>query len=155
MPQSTAIAAMILGGVLLLIAILGGNFKIFGAEIGEKVSGGPLRFLAGMIGITLVLVAIKTPGPASNPAQPKSEEPKVYTPPASPTIKPAPQYRDALIIDPPSNVRRSPIGNASILCSLPERISIRIYHSEGNWYSTDACNGTIGYIHSSQIRFLR
>lgn len=56
----------------------------------------------------------------------------------------------AIVFDPPSNVRKSP--NGDILCSVRERGAINIYGSADSWYYTDVC-GTMGMIHSSQIRF--
>jgi hypothetical protein len=44
MPQTLAIGVLVLGGILLLIALLGGNFKLFGAEISESVSSKGLTF---------------------------------------------------------------------------------------------------------------
>lgn len=60
----------------------------------------------------------------------------------------------AVLIDPPSNVRESP--NGRVLCSLNDRATIKTYGSynaQGVWYYTNACNGRMGVIHSSQIRF--
>ncbi|MDJ0582315.1 SH3 domain-containing protein [Crocosphaera sp.] len=55
----------------------------------------------------------------------------------------------AVVFDPPSNVRMSP--NGRIICSVNRVIPINIYGSENGWYLTDAC-GQLGYIHRSQIR---
>lgn len=69
---------------------------------------------------------------------------------------------DALVIDPPSNVRANP--NGRIMCQVKQRKVIQVFHwslmtGEGSpsngWYSTKACgqdNG--GWIHSSQIKLL-
>lgn len=56
----------------------------------------------------------------------------------------------AFVFDPPSNVRESP--NGDILCSVQRTSTINIYGSTGEWYYTDVC-GSMGVIHSSQIRF--
>lgn len=54
MPQGITIAAFVLGSVFLLLALVGGGFKIFAAEISGKV--GPLgRAIAGVLGSILVL----------------------------------------------------------------------------------------------------
>lgn len=53
MPESIPIASFVLGGVLLLIAVVGGRFKIFGAEVSEVVRG-PGRFVAGVLGVILI-----------------------------------------------------------------------------------------------------
>src|ERR1700722_599042 len=58
MPNSVTVSLLVLCGVLLLIAILGGNFKIFGAEVGDKVSSTPMRLLAGALGLTFVVLAL-------------------------------------------------------------------------------------------------
>ena len=55
----------------------------------------------------------------------------------------------AVVFDPPSNVRMTP--NGRIICSVNRVTPINIYGSENGWYVTDAC-GQMGYIHQSQIR---
>ena len=57
---------------------------------------------------------------------------------------------DGFVFDPPSNVRISP--NGEILCSVKTSSDIQIYGSIGSWFYTDIC-GTMGVIHSSQVRF--
>ncbi|WP_323299489.1 SH3 domain-containing protein [Crocosphaera sp. UHCC 0190] len=66
-----------------------------------------------------------------------------------PTVK-AQSINQAVIFDPPSNIRLSPNGN--VLCSIKVVTSINIYGSKNEWYITDIC-GQMGYIHQSQIRF--
>jgi serine/threonine-protein kinase len=56
----------------------------------------------------------------------------------------------ATVFDPPSNVRTNP--NGDILCSVRSVKTIDVYRSKDGWYQTDVC-GSMGYIHSSQIRF--
>lgn len=56
MPQSIQIGLLVLGGVLILIAILGGNFKVFGAEVTATVSNVFLRFVAFLLGVFLLWV---------------------------------------------------------------------------------------------------
>ncbi|WP_107667788.1 SH3 domain-containing protein [Cyanothece sp. BG0011] len=55
----------------------------------------------------------------------------------------------AVVFEPPSNVRMTP--NGRIICSVNQVKPINIYGSENGWYVTDAC-GQMGYIHQSQIR---
>ena len=57
MPGSVTIALVVLGGVLVLIAVLGGKFKIWGAEI-EDSTGNPGRIAAGILGVVFILIAI-------------------------------------------------------------------------------------------------
>lgn len=49
---------LVLGGVLLLIGFLGGNFKLFGAEIAATISNRWLRFLAIIFGTVLIITAL-------------------------------------------------------------------------------------------------
>jgi len=58
MPSSVAIGLIVLGGVFLLVAIVGGNFSIFGAQISTKVTSGAMRFLAGILGLVFVALAV-------------------------------------------------------------------------------------------------
>jgi hypothetical protein len=57
MPSSITIAAFVLGGVLFLIAVLGGGFKIFSAEITAK-AGTAGRIAAGIGGVALLTVGL-------------------------------------------------------------------------------------------------
>jgi hypothetical protein len=57
MPQSITIAAFVFGAVLLLIAIMGGGFKLFGAEVSGR-AGILSRMIAGAMGLSLILVGI-------------------------------------------------------------------------------------------------
>lgn len=85
MPQTLAIGAFVLGAVLLLIAVLKGGFKIFGAEVSSSAGTGG-RLVAGVLGLVLIVVgfalghaepaaqreeAAPTPAPGgAGPAQP-------------------------------------------------------------------------------------
>jgi len=57
LPQSITIAAFVFGAVLLLIALLGGGFKIFGAEVSGK-AGAFGRPVAGITGMVLLLLGL-------------------------------------------------------------------------------------------------
>jgi hypothetical protein len=57
LPQSITIAAFVFGAVLLLIAIMGGGFKLFGAEVAGK-AGILMRLVAGTLGLLLILFGI-------------------------------------------------------------------------------------------------
>lgn len=57
MPGSLAIGAFVLGAVLLLVAVVGGQFKVFAAEVSGSV--GPVaRGFAGVLGLVFVLVGL-------------------------------------------------------------------------------------------------
>ena len=64
MPQNIAIGVLVLGGILVLIAILGGNFKLFGAEVAATVSNPFLRFVAFLFGTVLIIMALQQPSPS-------------------------------------------------------------------------------------------
>jgi len=169
MPQSLSIAALVLGGVLLLVAITGGKFKIFAAEVDSPVSSKPVRLISGLIGIILVVAAltIRTPAPhehekkqgvSSSQSPHSSDAPQI--PAASPgqaNAEPAPQPTSpmgaAIVFDPPSNIRESASASSNILCSVTEKTTIHILRAEGNWYVTDVCNGKPGYIYRNQVKF--
>ena len=78
MPDSITIAAFVLGAVLLLIAILRGGFKIFGAEI-EGTAGRFGRIFAGLLGIFLIAIGLfsslykSSPQPAAGPQKTASD----------------------------------------------------------------------------------
>ena len=80
MPQSITIAAFVLGAVLLLIAILRGGFKIFGAEV-DGTAGRFGRIFAGLLGTVLIAIGLfsslykPSPQPATGPQKTASEDP--------------------------------------------------------------------------------
>ena len=57
MPENIMIAAFVLGSVMLLISIVGGRFKIFGAEV-SGVAGPTGRILAGVVGAILIGIGL-------------------------------------------------------------------------------------------------
>jgi hypothetical protein len=155
MPQSISIGAFVLGGVLLLVALVGGNFKIFGAEVSAKISSVPIRILAGLLGLSFVLVAFspsigitpenKALEKVSAPSQPQETVRPAEAPPIS-------RAGVAIVFDPPSNVRESPSASSNVLCSVRAKTTINIMEPNGPWYATDVC-GKVGYIHRSQLKF--
>ena len=101
MPQNLPLALVVVGAILLLIALLGGQFKLFGAEIPGKVSRAN-RWISGFAGMTLIVMGIylgsgatppfssrQTPSPQSSAEQPHSAQPvEPDTVPQSPKTKP-------------------------------------------------------------------
>ena len=69
MPPSVQIALVVLGGVLLLVAILGGRFKIFGAEVTGKASRG-CRWASAILGVVLIAFCIISFAMKKDPATP-------------------------------------------------------------------------------------
>jgi hypothetical protein len=61
MPPSVTIGLLVLGSVLLLVAIVGGRFKIFGAEISEPIPRG-LRIVSGILSVVFLLVVMGSGG---------------------------------------------------------------------------------------------
>jgi hypothetical protein len=172
MPQSISIAVLVLGGVLLLVAITGGKFKIFEAEVDSAVSSVMVRLISGAIGIILITVALtlgspvskpdtsRTHAPAPQPSQaPASPAPQTgANQPASSPAQPVPapnvtsSMGAAIVFDPPSNIRETASASSNILCSVTQKTTIHILRQEGNWYVTDVC-GKSGYIYRSQVKF--
>ncbi len=66
MSGNIAIAVFVLGAVLMLIAILHGGFKIFGAEV-DGTAGRFGRIFAGLLGIILIGIALFSPLNKSSP----------------------------------------------------------------------------------------
>jgi hypothetical protein len=83
MPDNLRICVFAFGAVLILVALLGGNFKLFGAEVASTVSNPILRFLALALGALLIALAIQVyhfseasaPPPLSSPSN-KSKSPE-------------------------------------------------------------------------------
>ncbi len=67
MPGSLPLGLLVLGGVLILIGFLGGNFKLFGAEVAATISNRFLRFTAIIFGIVLVIAALLVSVPPDPP----------------------------------------------------------------------------------------
>ncbi len=95
MPQSITIAAFVFGAVLLLIAIIGGRFKIFGAEVSE-VAGRKGRIVAAVAGIVFIAIGLY----GSFPSQaPRGSTPRKESSPTGPAPEPT---------RPPPSVLRPP-----------------------------------------------
>jgi uncharacterized protein YgiM (DUF1202 family) len=147
MPQSISIGMLVLGGVLLLVAITGGNFKIFGAEVDAAVSSSKVRLLSGALGVIFIFISLAQSklAPQNNPAD--SSAPKQD----AKTVTSSSKY--AVVFDPPTNIRALPTTASDTLCSVTAKTAIRILGEEGNWYKTDVCDGKLGYIYSNQVKF--
>jgi len=131
-----------LGGVLLLIAILSGKFKIFGAEVSKKISSVSMLFLAGVPGLFFIFPALS---PGLSPA------------PDSDRLKPVSQSAARIVFDPPSCIRVSPSSSAAILCSVTGSsvtgtAPFALPGHNGSWYSTDVCR-TLVYTQQSRVKF--
>jgi hypothetical protein len=105
MPENIRIGAFVLGGIFLLIAILGGNFKIFGAEVASTVSNRSLRFVAFILG-TILLIVTMFPSPPGSISGSKPSE--ILTPQPSPSPS-----QKAPLPSPPS-----PLSSERILSNL-------------------------------------
>jgi len=57
MPGSMPLGLFVLGAVLFLIGILGGNFKLFGAEVAATISNIWLRLLIALVGLFFMFLA--------------------------------------------------------------------------------------------------
>lgn len=79
MPQSISIAAFVFGAVLLLIALLKGGFKIFGAEVAANAGKGA-RVIAGIVGVVFLLIGLGAS--TQDPPREAKEAAKEKTPPA-------------------------------------------------------------------------
>jgi len=84
MPQTITIAAFVLGAVLLLTALLGGRFKIFGAEV-SVTTGRLARAIAFVFSLFFISIGLmkfsETPPSESNSAPSTRTLPPIEPPP--------------------------------------------------------------------------
>ncbi|MFB2892107.1 PAN/Apple domain-containing protein [Aerosakkonemataceae cyanobacterium BLCC-F50] len=57
---------LVVGAVLIFIGIVGGNFKMLGAEVTTKISNPYLRGIAILLGLALLLIAMGDRNPFAN-----------------------------------------------------------------------------------------
>lgn len=112
MPQTLAIGAFVLGAVLLLIAVLKGGFKIFGAEVSSSAGTGG-RVVAGVLGLVLLLTgfALGHQEPTGKP----DETVKAAPPGAGQTAAQAPQGPLLRVANPPAEPDEQPAQSAASL----------------------------------------
>ena len=95
MPENLHLALVIVGAILLLIGLVGGQFKLFGAEVSGQV-GRASRWTSGITGVFLIIVGIYLGGGTANlplpaPAPTQSTQPPVEAPAST-----APARQDAV-----------------------------------------------------------
>jgi hypothetical protein len=98
MPDNLRIGVFTFGAVLTLVALLGGNFKFFGAEVASTVSNPILRFVAFALGAMLVALAIQgyhfdesSAPPSSNSTPSEIKTPGTSSfPPQTAAVRPPP-----------------------------------------------------------------
>ena len=119
MPQSITIAAFVLGPVLLLIALLGGGFKIFGAEVPGKTGWGG-RIVAGIAGTIFICVGLF--GSVFNTVVPPSHPKSTL-------------HAGITVMVYPSKVTISPDGRGTVSWTLAETngVGIEIKSRTGEW----------------------
>jgi len=132
-------AAFVLGAVLLLIALVGGRFKLFGAEVSEAV-GGTGRAIAGVMGIALIVFGLygsvwPTPSPADEKSTPKAE-------------------LQAVINDPDgfTNIRSGPGTQYEVISRVVNGELFYVLSPQGDWWRVRTREGKYGYIHRSRIK---
>src|SRR2546430_17450209 len=82
MPQSLAIGAFVLGGVLLLLSVVRGGFKIFGAEVSGS-AGNFGRIVAFVCGVVLIATGFFTDRPNSARGQDAGSQAPISQAPTS------------------------------------------------------------------------
>lgn len=143
MPENLKIGAFVFGAILVLIALVGGNFKLFGAEVAATISSRFLRFIAFVLGTTFLVVAMHSPNsgnvsviptaPSLQPTQslsslptPQSTQPSAFPTNSSPV---PPQ-------DNSSSICVLTISNTLVpLMSEPERLGRQIARVEPSEYT--------------------
>jgi hypothetical protein len=134
MPENLKIGAFVFGAILVLIALLGGNFKIFGAEVAATISNRLLRFVAFALGTTFLVVAMHSPNSGSVSVVPTPPSPQTTQSSSSSPSRQPPQSSFSSAQPSPSP---SPVSSPSVcvltisnrlvsLMSKPERLGRQI-----------------------------
>ncbi len=123
MPNNIRLSMFVFGAILLLVGIVGGKFKLFGAEIAAIVSNPILRFVSSALGTVLLVTSILNLN----------------------TIFP-PECR-ILVHDPtaPLNIRESP--NGKIIGTLPSGEILKVKRNLRDWLVIEYKGGE-GFVHS-------
>jgi hypothetical protein len=106
LPQSMTIAAFVFGAVLLLIALLGGGFKIFGAEVSGK-AGAFGRPIAGVTGMILLILGLF----GSSSLDKSTSSPASSAPMTTTTMQPVPSNTTAAQTE--SSSKPAPVDNTA------------------------------------------
>jgi len=105
-----SMAAFVLGAVLLLIAFVGGSFKIFAAEISGS-AGRLTRWTSGGLGLVLILIGLAfailelQPQPSPEPDRPAPVNAVVTPQPVPTTAAPAPARAEVVVDERSSGFR--------------------------------------------------
>jgi hypothetical protein len=112
MPQSTQIAAFILGAVLLLIAVLGGGFTIFGAGVPGRVSttGRLLAFVLSVVFFALGLIGLNNKTPNQSQAYQPTGPPNQTATPSASSSQPEQQAAELKVRSPENSKQVIDIG---------------------------------------------
>jgi len=135
MPESIAIASFVLGSILTLVAVVGGGFKVFGAEVSGKI-GGFGRFIAFGLGLFFIMAGIglgliELLGPTqSTPRQNPYETPILL--PTTVLVEYSP---------PPDTTTILPPAAPPVNYSCPEFQGASWLSLPGTWYGPNEWNG--------------
>jgi hypothetical protein len=103
MPENLVIGLFVFGAVLILIALVGGKFKIFSVAVSSNISSPFIRIIAFVLGMTAMLLAL-VPNMISNALTNPTTQ---LTPLATETLKPDPQPTSTYIL--PTIVADTPV----------------------------------------------
>ncbi|MGH7467856.1 MAG: hypothetical protein ACRENP_07680 [Longimicrobiales bacterium] len=95
MPSNLAIGAFVLGGVLLLISVLRGGFKLFGAEVTGSAGGGG-RVVAFVAGVALIVTGLVKESGTSGRVEDPTDSTSGSQPPVGAPAGPAATLQSAL-----------------------------------------------------------
>lgn len=156
MPQTVTVAAFVFGAVLLLIALLGGKFKIFGAEV-SGTAGRVGRSFAAAGGIALITIglyfALRPNASSSNPQPPGTESNSGVAPLTISSFQATPSQikegasaeLDWVVQDASSVVVDQDIG------SVPSRGSRAVSPKETTVYTLSASRGSTSVRATTQV----
>ncbi len=153
MPENLKIGAFVFGAILVLIALLGGNFKLFGAEVAATISNRFLRFVAFALGATFLVIAMHSPNPGNvsvvpTPTSPQPTQSPFSSPPLQ-TTQPSLSPINPSPVPQPNNSSSACIltisNSLAPLMSKPERFSQELVSVRpGNYTSLDYVTTNFG-----------
>ncbi len=115
MPSTIELALVVLGAILILISILGGKFKIFGADI-EGTTGRFGRIIAFVLGLVFIFIAIIMDDSSLSGTSQSASEPQTVS--SSSTATPASTSIPIGLSAPSDNTVLPPVTpSANISCS--------------------------------------
>jgi hypothetical protein len=140
MPDNVAIAVFVFGAILILIAIIGGEFKLFGSEISKSVTNKWSRFFCFLFGVAFLVPALDIKLPLLGTNAPLSHE-KTPVQEITPTSDPTPNPTSIPTPTPtPTQEPELEPKSSSTEVYIPEDITLMwVFYQDESIQSVDGC----------------